>query len=185
MQESVGHVGTLDLGAGTNIDEPASRTVLSQVFKNRILFFHFFFLVVCLLPFAGRRFGDRVGESSSLHEVCCSGLRLADVRLLQPPDCALQAHRRLVRCTCDLSRSVGPVAQVSRLYRSHPNQNVCVSCRSRSAEYDIVGGDHLGCHFSSILHSTGLQYRDFIYVSFHNQVDISLVTPVRNTPLCS
>ncbi|XP_022599250.1 sn1-specific diacylglycerol lipase beta [Seriola dumerili] len=43
-------------------------------------------------------------------------------------------------------------------------------CRSRAAEYDIVGGDHLGCHFSSILQSTGLQYRDFIYVSFHNQI---------------
>ncbi|XP_061564446.1 diacylglycerol lipase-beta [Cololabis saira] len=43
-------------------------------------------------------------------------------------------------------------------------------CRSRSAEYDIVGGDHLGCHFSSILQITGLQYRDFIHVSFHNQI---------------
>ncbi|XP_056152875.1 diacylglycerol lipase-beta [Lampris incognitus] len=43
-------------------------------------------------------------------------------------------------------------------------------CRSQAAEYDIVGGDHLGCHFSSILHSTNLQYRDFIYVSFHNQI---------------
>ncbi|XP_053196849.1 diacylglycerol lipase-beta [Scomber japonicus] len=43
-------------------------------------------------------------------------------------------------------------------------------CRSHAAEYEIVGGDHLGCHFSSILHSTGLQYRDFIYVSFHNQI---------------
>ncbi|KAK5851313.1 hypothetical protein PBY51_002116 [Eleginops maclovinus] len=43
-------------------------------------------------------------------------------------------------------------------------------CRSRAVEYDIVGGDHLGCHFSSILQSTGLQYRDFIYVSFHNQI---------------
>uniref|UniRef100_A0A8C3G8D6 Diacylglycerol lipase-beta n=1 Tax=Cyclopterus lumpus TaxID=8103 RepID=A0A8C3G8D6_CYCLU len=43
-------------------------------------------------------------------------------------------------------------------------------CRSREAEYEIVGGDHLGCQFSSILHSTGLQYRDFIYVSFHNQI---------------
>lgn len=43
-------------------------------------------------------------------------------------------------------------------------------CRSRSAEYDIVGGDHLGCHFASILQSTGLQYRDFIHVSFHNQI---------------
>ncbi|XP_049419485.1 diacylglycerol lipase-beta [Epinephelus fuscoguttatus] len=43
-------------------------------------------------------------------------------------------------------------------------------CRSRAAEYDIVGGDHLGCHFSSILQTTGLQYRDFIHVSFHNQI---------------
>uniref|UniRef100_A0AAQ5Y4B2 Diacylglycerol lipase-beta n=1 Tax=Amphiprion ocellaris TaxID=80972 RepID=A0AAQ5Y4B2_AMPOC len=43
-------------------------------------------------------------------------------------------------------------------------------CRSRAAEYEIVGGDHLGCHFSSILQSTGLQYRDFIHVSFHNQI---------------
>ncbi|GLD72078.1 sn1-specific diacylglycerol lipase beta [Lates japonicus] len=43
-------------------------------------------------------------------------------------------------------------------------------CRSHAAEYDIVGGDHLGCHFSSILQTTGLQYRDFIHVSFHNQI---------------
>lgn len=43
-------------------------------------------------------------------------------------------------------------------------------CKSRAAEYEIVGGDNLGCHFSSILLSTGLQYRDFIYVSFHNQI---------------
>uniref|UniRef100_A0A8C6SLQ4 Diacylglycerol lipase-beta n=1 Tax=Neogobius melanostomus TaxID=47308 RepID=A0A8C6SLQ4_9GOBI len=43
-------------------------------------------------------------------------------------------------------------------------------CKSRESEYDIVGGDHLGCHFSSILHSTGLHYRDFIHVSFHNQI---------------
>lgn len=33
-----------------------------------------------------------------------------------------------------------------------------------------MGGDHLGCHFTSILQSTGLQYRDFIHISFHNQV---------------
>ncbi|CAM4705963.1 unnamed protein product [Leuciscus chuanchicus] len=43
-------------------------------------------------------------------------------------------------------------------------------CRSRQAEYDLVGGDSLGCHFSSILQSTGLQYRDFIHISFHNQI---------------
>lgn len=50
-----------------------------------------------------------------------------------------------------------------------------VSCRSPGADYDIVGGDRLGCQFNSILQTTGLQYRDFIYVSFHNQVWISLV----------
>lgn len=44
------------------------------------------------------------------------------------------------------------------------------SCRTRAPEHDIVDGDHLGCHFSSILQTTGLQYRDFIYVCFHNQV---------------
>lgn len=43
-------------------------------------------------------------------------------------------------------------------------------CKSQASEYEIVGGDHLGCHFSSILHSTGLHYRDFIHVSFHNQI---------------
>lgn len=69
---------------------------------------------------------------------------------------SLTVSDTLLRCLCSHS--------------SHPNQNVRLSCRSRAAEYDIVGGDHLGCHFSSILHSTGLQYRDFIYVSFHNQV---------------
>ncbi|XP_065113721.1 diacylglycerol lipase-beta [Paramisgurnus dabryanus] len=43
-------------------------------------------------------------------------------------------------------------------------------CRNRNAEYDLVGGDNLGCHFTSILQSTGLQYRDFIHISFHNQI---------------
>nr|XP_051695026.1 diacylglycerol lipase-beta isoform X1 [Oryctolagus cuniculus] len=43
-------------------------------------------------------------------------------------------------------------------------------CRSRPTEYDLVGGDQLNCHFGSILHTTGLQYRDFIHVSFHDKV---------------
>ncbi|XP_008313273.1 sn1-specific diacylglycerol lipase beta [Cynoglossus semilaevis] len=43
-------------------------------------------------------------------------------------------------------------------------------CRSHAAEHDIVEEDCLGCHFSSILQTTGLQYRDFIHVSFHNQI---------------
>ncbi|XP_040845923.1 diacylglycerol lipase-beta isoform X4 [Ochotona curzoniae] len=45
-----------------------------------------------------------------------------------------------------------------------------LSCRSRTAEYDLVGGDQLHCHFGSILHTTGLHYRDFIHVSFHDKV---------------
>uniref|UniRef100_A0A8C9TL82 Diacylglycerol lipase-beta n=1 Tax=Scleropages formosus TaxID=113540 RepID=A0A8C9TL82_SCLFO len=57
---------------------------------------------------------------------------------------------------------------------SNPLTGVCKlsadCCRGRGVEYDIVGGDHLGCHFASILQSTGLQYRDFIYISFHNQI---------------
>ncbi|XP_024601062.1 sn1-specific diacylglycerol lipase beta isoform X2 [Neophocaena asiaeorientalis asiaeorientalis] len=44
------------------------------------------------------------------------------------------------------------------------------SCRSRTTDYDLVGGDQLNCHFGSILQTTGLQYRDFIHVSFHDKV---------------
>uniref|UniRef100_H3D1S2 Diacylglycerol lipase-beta n=1 Tax=Tetraodon nigroviridis TaxID=99883 RepID=H3D1S2_TETNG len=48
---------------------------------------------------------------------------------------------------------------------------LCGDCRrSPGADYDIVGGDPLGCQFNSILQTTGLHYRDFIYVSFHNQI---------------
>ncbi|XP_005397948.1 PREDICTED: sn1-specific diacylglycerol lipase beta [Chinchilla lanigera] len=43
-------------------------------------------------------------------------------------------------------------------------------CRSRTTEYELVGGDQLNCHFGSILHTTGLQYRDFIHISFHDKV---------------
>ncbi|XP_005998437.1 diacylglycerol lipase-beta [Latimeria chalumnae] len=57
---------------------------------------------------------------------------------------------------------------------SNPLTGVCKlgsdCCRSRTPEYDIVGGDNLGCHFSSMLQTTGLQYRDFIFISFHNQI---------------
>lgn len=43
-------------------------------------------------------------------------------------------------------------------------------CRSREAECDAVEGDQHNCHFTSILKTTGLQYRDFIYISFHDKV---------------
>ncbi|KAM4697444.1 diacylglycerol lipase-beta [Rhinophrynus dorsalis] len=43
-------------------------------------------------------------------------------------------------------------------------------CQNRRAEHEIVGGDHLNCHFASILQTTGLQYRDFIHISFHNKI---------------
>ncbi|XP_019493049.1 PREDICTED: sn1-specific diacylglycerol lipase beta isoform X4 [Hipposideros armiger] len=44
------------------------------------------------------------------------------------------------------------------------------SCRSRTADYDLVGGDQLNCHFGSILQTTGLQYGDFVHISFHDKV---------------
>ncbi|XP_053367520.1 diacylglycerol lipase-beta [Clarias gariepinus] len=44
-------------------------------------------------------------------------------------------------------------------------------CHNHNAtEYDLVGGDNPSCHFSSILHMTELQYRDFIHISYHNQI---------------
>ncbi|XP_030067547.1 diacylglycerol lipase-beta [Microcaecilia unicolor] len=43
-------------------------------------------------------------------------------------------------------------------------------CRNRTSDSDIVGGDYLNCHFGSILQITGLQYRDFIHISFHNKI---------------
>ncbi|TSK14584.1 Sn1-specific diacylglycerol lipase beta [Bagarius yarrelli] len=44
-------------------------------------------------------------------------------------------------------------------------------CRNRNAaDYDLVSGDNPGCHFSSILHMTQLQYRDIIHISYHNQI---------------
>ncbi|XP_006044397.4 diacylglycerol lipase-beta isoform X1 [Bubalus bubalis] len=43
-------------------------------------------------------------------------------------------------------------------------------CRRRTADYDLVGGDQLNCHFGSILQTTGLQHRDFIHISFHDKV---------------
>uniref|UniRef100_A0A452TTN5 Diacylglycerol lipase-beta n=1 Tax=Ursus maritimus TaxID=29073 RepID=A0A452TTN5_URSMA len=41
---------------------------------------------------------------------------------------------------------------------------------SGTTDYDLVGGEQLHCHFGSILHTTGLQYRDFIHISFHDKV---------------
>ncbi|XP_003496355.1 diacylglycerol lipase-beta isoform X1 [Cricetulus griseus] len=43
-------------------------------------------------------------------------------------------------------------------------------CRSRETEYDAVEEDQHNCHFASILKTTGLQYRDFIHISFHDKV---------------
>ncbi|XP_067859617.1 diacylglycerol lipase-beta isoform X2 [Heptranchias perlo] len=43
-------------------------------------------------------------------------------------------------------------------------------CRIQVPEHNIVGGDHLNCHFTSMLETTGLQYHDFIHISFHNKI---------------
>ncbi|XP_054851425.1 diacylglycerol lipase-beta isoform X1 [Eublepharis macularius] len=43
-------------------------------------------------------------------------------------------------------------------------------CRNSPVEADIVGGDRLNMNFGSILKITGLQYRDFIHISFHNKI---------------
>nr|XP_056722302.1 diacylglycerol lipase-beta [Euleptes europaea] len=43
-------------------------------------------------------------------------------------------------------------------------------CRGNPVETDIIGGDCLNMHFGSILKITGLQYRDFIHISFHNRI---------------
>lgn len=114
-----------------------------------------------MYDFPEGRSGDGAGESRSLHAVCSSCVRMAAVRLLQPAHGRLQTQRRLVGARFPSS---------SRVQCRNALTDVCFSCRSRHEEYDLVGGDHLGCHFTSILQSTGLQYRDFIHISFHNQV---------------
>lgn len=48
---------------------------------------------------------------------------------------------------------------------------VFVSCRNRTTDSDISGSDRHNFHFGSILRITGLQYRDFIHISFHNKVN--------------
>ncbi|XP_052610335.1 diacylglycerol lipase-beta isoform X3 [Peromyscus californicus insignis] len=56
------------------------------------------------------------------------------------------------------------------LGRSSPTFQGSLSCRSTEIEYDAVEGDQHHCHFASILKTTGLQYRDFIHISFHDKV---------------
>nr|XP_060642644.1 diacylglycerol lipase-beta [Anolis sagrei ordinatus] len=43
-------------------------------------------------------------------------------------------------------------------------------CRRSPVETDIIGDDRFNMHFGSILKMTGLQYRDFIHMSFHNKI---------------
>uniref|UniRef100_A0A672TU22 Diacylglycerol lipase-beta n=1 Tax=Strigops habroptila TaxID=2489341 RepID=A0A672TU22_STRHB len=43
-------------------------------------------------------------------------------------------------------------------------------CRNRPTDSDITGSDRHNFHFGSILRITGLQYRDFIHISFHNKI---------------
>ncbi|XP_025938793.1 sn1-specific diacylglycerol lipase beta isoform X4 [Apteryx rowi] len=48
--------------------------------------------------------------------------------------------------------------------------SVFVSCGNRPTDSDITGSDRHNFHFGSILKITGLQYRDFIHISFHNKI---------------
>ncbi|KAJ7401392.1 Sn1-specific diacylglycerol lipase beta [Pitangus sulphuratus] len=43
-------------------------------------------------------------------------------------------------------------------------------CGNRPTDSDITGSDRHNFHFGSILNITGLQYRDFIHISFHNKI---------------
>nr|XP_021395435.1 sn1-specific diacylglycerol lipase beta isoform X2 [Lonchura striata domestica] len=43
-------------------------------------------------------------------------------------------------------------------------------CRNRPTDADITGSDRHNFHFGAILKITGLQYRDFIHISFHNKI---------------
>ncbi|NWY31566.1 DGLB lipase, partial [Pheucticus melanocephalus] len=43
-------------------------------------------------------------------------------------------------------------------------------CRNRPTDSEITGSDRHNFHFGSILKITGLQYRDFIHISFHNKI---------------
>ncbi|NXU76887.1 DGLB lipase, partial [Oreotrochilus melanogaster] len=43
-------------------------------------------------------------------------------------------------------------------------------CGNRPTDSDITGSDRHNFHFGSILQITGLQYRDFIHISFHNKI---------------
>ncbi|XP_059340316.1 diacylglycerol lipase-beta isoform X3 [Ammospiza nelsoni] len=43
-------------------------------------------------------------------------------------------------------------------------------CRNRPTDSEIMGSDRHNFHFGSILKITGLQYRDFIHISFHNKI---------------
>uniref|UniRef100_A0A8C4XVI1 Diacylglycerol lipase-beta n=1 Tax=Falco tinnunculus TaxID=100819 RepID=A0A8C4XVI1_FALTI len=43
-------------------------------------------------------------------------------------------------------------------------------CGNRPTDPDITGSDRHNFHFGSILKITGLQYRDFIHISFHNKI---------------
>ncbi|NXF29605.1 DGLB lipase, partial [Nyctibius bracteatus] len=43
-------------------------------------------------------------------------------------------------------------------------------CGNRPTDSDITGSDRHNFHFGAILKITGLQYRDFIHISFHNKI---------------
>ncbi|XP_041063294.1 diacylglycerol lipase-beta isoform X1 [Carcharodon carcharias] len=110
---------------------------------------------------------DKREQSKDLEEVACSAP--------QPQSVAEELDIELENSAHFMQFAVAAYGWPLYIF-SHPLTGICrlshncMCCRSQFPEQDMVGGDHLGCHFNSILQTTGLQYRDFIHVSFHNKI---------------
>uniref|UniRef100_UPI00398F6EFC diacylglycerol lipase-beta isoform X2 n=1 Tax=Pristiophorus japonicus TaxID=55135 RepID=UPI00398F6EFC len=110
---------------------------------------------------------DKIRQSRDLEEVACT--------VPQPASVAEELDIELENATHYMQFAVAAYGWPLYVF-SHPLTGVCklshdcLCCRSQVPEQDIVGGDHLSCHFTSMLQTTGLQYRDFIHISFHNKI---------------
>ncbi|GCB63791.1 hypothetical protein scyTo_0007438 [Scyliorhinus torazame] len=110
---------------------------------------------------------DKSEQSQDLEEVACT--------IPQPQPVAEELDIELENSAHYMQYAVAAYGWPLYIF-SHPCTGLCklsrncMCCRSQFPEQDIVGGDQLGCNFNSMLQTTGLQYRDFIHVSFHNKI---------------